>query len=256
MPRDGQISPCRSLGRPVYCYQVMGRQCWKFCWDMQHVVQFLLLKPGQKIREALLVYDCWFTFPGHEVSQYVLWFGDRRCCPRGSRAKHRRSRVPNTYWFPECSVNKCFVIYQESKRRERNNEQDRNSILFRFGNSLELYNVSHYLCFCSGLCRNEGLVTCLLYFCLTNQPNVLGKWAIHDLNNWALKNCYWWIWQKHSTRVTMKELIFAWRLTNIDNKLYCYSNEFPNHLCILTVDKLISRKSRIRARTPHFRFDC
>ena len=26
-----------------------------------------------------------------------------------------------------------------------------------FGNSLELYNISHYLCFCSDLCRNEVL---------------------------------------------------------------------------------------------------
>ena len=28
----------------------------------------------------------------------------------------------------------------------------------------------------------------------------------------------------------MKDLILAQALTNIDNELYCYSNEFPNRL--------------------------
>ena len=31
--------------------------------------------------------------------------------------KHRQSRVNKTYCFPEISVNKYFIIYQESKKR-------------------------------------------------------------------------------------------------------------------------------------------
>ena len=32
--------------------------------------------------------------------------------------KHRQSRVNKTYCFPEISVNKYFIIYQESKKRK------------------------------------------------------------------------------------------------------------------------------------------
>ena len=32
--------------------------------------------------------------------------------------KHRQSRVHKTYCFPEVSVNKHFIIYQESKKRK------------------------------------------------------------------------------------------------------------------------------------------
>ena len=38
--------------------------------------------------------------------------------PRRSRGKHRQSRVHKTYCFPEVSVNKYFIIYQESKKRK------------------------------------------------------------------------------------------------------------------------------------------
>ena len=31
------------------------------------------------------------------------------------------------------------------------------------------------------------IVTCLLYSCLTNQSNILGKLAIRGLNNWAIQ---------------------------------------------------------------------
>ena len=31
---------------------------------------------------------------------------------------HRQSRVHKTYCFPEVSVNKYFIIYQESKKRK------------------------------------------------------------------------------------------------------------------------------------------
>ena len=31
------------------------------------------------------------------------------------------------------------------------------------------------------------IVTCLLYSCLTNHCNVLGKLAIRDLNNWVIQ---------------------------------------------------------------------
>ena len=34
------------------------------------------------------------------------------------RGKHRQSRVHKTYCFPEVSVNKYFIIYQESKKRK------------------------------------------------------------------------------------------------------------------------------------------
>ena len=32
--------------------------------------------------------------------------------------KHRQSRVHKTYCFPEVSVNKYFIVYQESKKRK------------------------------------------------------------------------------------------------------------------------------------------
>ena len=51
--------------------------------------------------------------------QYVLWsMRDCRCCPRRSSGRHRQSRVHKTYCFPEVSVNKYFIIYQESKKRK------------------------------------------------------------------------------------------------------------------------------------------
>ena len=37
---------------------------------------------------------------------------------RRSRGKHRQSRVHKTYCFPEVSVNKYFIINQESKKRK------------------------------------------------------------------------------------------------------------------------------------------
>jgi hypothetical protein len=39
-----------------------------------------------------------------------------------------------------------------------------------------------------------------------------------------------WIWQKYNTHMTVKDHIYAYTLTNIDNELYCYSNEFHSHL--------------------------
>ena len=50
--------------------------------------------------------------------QHVLWARDCRCFPRRSRRKHRKSRVYKTYCFPEVSVNKYLIIYQESKKRK------------------------------------------------------------------------------------------------------------------------------------------
>ena len=64
---------------------------------------------------------------------------------------------------------------------------------------------------------------------LTNS-NVLGKSPIHDSNNRETGNCYWWIWQKYNTHVTVKDHIYEYMLTNTDNELYCYSNEFHSHL--------------------------
>ena len=60
---------------------------------------------------------------------------------------------------------------------------------------------------------------------LTNS-NVLGKSAIRDSNNRETGNGYWWIWQKYNTHVTVKDHIYEYTLTNTDNELYCYSNEF------------------------------
>jgi hypothetical protein len=40
---------------------------------------------------------------------------------------------------------------------------------------------------------------------LTNS-NVLGKLPIRDSNNRG--NCYWWIWQKYNTHVTVKDQIY------------------------------------------------
>ena len=40
------------------------------------------------------------------------WTRDCRC------SKHRQSRVHKTYCFPEVSVNKYFITYQESKKRK------------------------------------------------------------------------------------------------------------------------------------------
>ena len=64
---------------------------------------------------------------------------------------------------------------------------------------------------------------------LTNS-NVLGKSRIRDSNNRETGNCYWWIWQKYNTHVTVKDHIYEYTLTNTDNELYCYSNEFHSHL--------------------------
>jgi hypothetical protein len=64
---------------------------------------------------------------------------------------------------------------------------------------------------------------------LTNS-NVLGKSPIRDSNNRETGNCYWWIWQKYNTHVTVKDHIYEYALTNTDNELYCYSNEFHSHL--------------------------
>ena len=50
--------------------------------------------------------------PTSSGKQCVLWTRDRRCFPRRSRGKHRRSRVHKTHCFPEVSANKCFIIYQ------------------------------------------------------------------------------------------------------------------------------------------------
>ena len=38
--------------------------------------------------------------------------------PRRSRGKHRPMEGPQTYYFPEVSLNKDFIIYQESKKRK------------------------------------------------------------------------------------------------------------------------------------------
>ena len=38
--------------------------------------------------------------------------------PEAKPGKHRQSRVHKTYCFPEVSVNKYFIIYQESKKRK------------------------------------------------------------------------------------------------------------------------------------------
>ena len=70
--------------------------------------------------------------------------------------------------------------------------------------------------FCSGLSRNENPhchVLTVLYSSLTNS-NVLERLAISDLNNW----------------VTEELRLVDFALTNINNELYCYSNEFPNHV--------------------------
>jgi hypothetical protein len=64
---------------------------------------------------------------------------------------------------------------------------------------------------------------------LTNS-NVLGKSRIRDSNNRETGNCYWWIWQKYNTHVTVKDHIYEYTLTNTDNELYCYSNAFHSHL--------------------------
>jgi hypothetical protein len=64
---------------------------------------------------------------------------------------------------------------------------------------------------------------------LTNS-NVLGKSPIRDSNNRETGNCYWWIWQKYNTHVTVKDHIYEYMLTNTDNELYCYSKEFHSHL--------------------------
>ena len=52
---------------------------------------------------------------------YVLWTRECRCFPKRSRGKHRQSRrVHKTYCFLEVSVNKYFIIYQESKKQKYN----------------------------------------------------------------------------------------------------------------------------------------
>jgi hypothetical protein len=48
-------------------------------------------------------------------------------------------------------------------------------------------------------------------YCIFAQPtnnNVLGKLPIRDSNNREIGNCYWWIWQKYNTHVTVKDQIY------------------------------------------------
>ena len=49
----------------------------------------------------------------------------RRCFPRRSRGKHRRSRDHKTYCFPEGSVNKGFIIISSVKVND-SIKQDKN----------------------------------------------------------------------------------------------------------------------------------
>ena len=37
---------------------------------------------------------------------------------RRNRVKHRQSRVHKIYCFPEVSINKYFIVYQETKKRK------------------------------------------------------------------------------------------------------------------------------------------
>jgi hypothetical protein len=37
-------------------------------------------------------------------------------------------------------------------------------------------------------------------------------------------------WQKYNGHVTVRDHICEWALTNMDDELYCCSDEFPNHL--------------------------
>ena len=68
------------------------------------------------------------------------------------------------------------------------------------------------------------------FFTQLTNSNVLGLSPIRDSNNRETGNCYWWIWQKYNTHVTVKDHIYEYTLTNTYNELYCYSNEFHSHL--------------------------
>jgi hypothetical protein len=54
--------------------------------------------------------------------------------------------------------------------------------------------------------------------------------SIRDSNNRVNWKLLLWIWQKYNTHATVKEQIYEQTLTNIDNELYCYSNEFHSHV--------------------------
>jgi hypothetical protein len=62
---------------------------------------------------------------------------------------------------------------------------------------------------------------------LTSVNSVEIQNLLYDFGNRStqneLGNCYWWIWQKYNTHVTVKDHIYEYTLTNTDNELYCYN---------------------------------
>ena len=60
---------------------------------------------------------------------------------------HRQSRVYKTYCFPEVSVNKYFIIYQESKKRniKRTSYEDTRNILIIFQKNVKFNFVNNVI---------------------------------------------------------------------------------------------------------------
>ena len=71
-------------------------------------------------------------------------------------------------------------------------------------------NITHYLCWSTFIHKSDpspSRAYCI--FAQLTNSNVLEKLPIRDSNNrvnWI--NCYWWIWQKYNTHVTVKDHIY------------------------------------------------
>ena len=78
---------------------------------------------------------------------------------------------------------------------------------------------------------------CIVF--LPNPPIGILKLPYCSSRGWLnfLKRCYWLVRGKDNAHVMTKDLMHSCinQNKNIDNDLYCSSNEFPNHLALLTM---------------------
>ena len=69
------------------------------------------------------------------------------------------------------------------------------------------HNITH-LCWSTFIHKSGPSPLRVLYFSKLTNSNVLGKLPIRDSNNREIRSCYWWIWQKYNTHVTVKDHIY------------------------------------------------
>jgi hypothetical protein len=82
-------------------------------------------------------------------------------------------------------------------------------------------NKPHYLCFCSGLCKNVVFHRHVCIVFLLNQPiaTVLSSYPSMTLTIGHFEHSYWLTWEKYAR--DDERLHFCINLNNIDNEVYC-----------------------------------